>query len=141
MEQRISLVTIGVKDLDAMKAFYTGSFGWKTMNDNEGIAFFRMNGIMLGLYPEDELAEDISIKNDGEGFRRMTLAIVFRSEDEVNQAFTELKSKGVKVVKEPAKVFWGGYSGYVSDIEDNYWELAFNPFLEMDREGNIISQK
>lgn len=68
-----------------------------------------------------------------------TLAINFNSEKEVDQVFEELKKKEVKIVKHPQKVFWGGYSGYVKDVEDNLWEIAFNPFLEMDNQGNVLT--
>ncbi len=141
MKQRINFITIGVKDLGKMKAFYRDIFGWNIMKDTGGIVFFKMNGLILGLFPEDELAEDIKIKNDGAGFKRISLAINFHSEKEVDEVFEELNQKGIKVMKAPEKVFWGGYSGYVSDIEDNYWELAFNPFLEMDANGNVLSHQ
>lgn len=136
MEQRINFITLGVSSLQIMKDFYQERFGWEILKDMESIVFFKLNGLILGLFPADELANDIGIVNDGEGFRRFTLAVNFSSEAAVDLAFDELRRKGVKIVKEPAKVFWGGYSGYVSDPEENYWELAFNPFLEMDAQGN-----
>lgn len=138
MQQRLTFITLGVDDLEAMTKFYCNQFGWTPMMANEGIAMFRLNGIVLSLYSAKELAEDITITDDGAGFKRMTMAINFSSEEEVNAAFIELAAQGVRVVKAPAKVFWGGYSGYVADIENNYWELAHNPFLAMDMEGNVI---
>ena len=132
MQQRLSFLTIGVNDLEKMKNFYVEKFGWQTMSDNDGIVFFKLNGFVLGLYPADALAEDIGVPQDGSGFKRITTAINFSSEKEVDDVFAELEKKGVRIVKPPAKVFWGGYSGYIADIEDNYWEFAFNPFLETD---------
>ncbi|HEY5327943.1 MAG TPA: VOC family protein, partial [Mucilaginibacter sp.] len=67
--------------------------------------------------------------------------ITYRSQKEVDDVFMALEDKGVHIVKPPQKVFWGGYSGYVADIEGNLWEIAYNPFLEMDKAGNILSSK
>lgn len=137
MNQQLHLLTLGVKDLGAMKRFYTEKFGWTTLIDRDGIVFIKLNGIILALFPEHELAEDAGVKNDGKGFKRFTLAVCLKSEKEVDEKFSLLRSRGVKVVKEPEKVFWGGYRGYVSDPEHNLWEIAYNPFLKFDRDGNI----
>ena len=141
MKQQISFLTIGVNDLGKMKNFYKEKFEWTTIKDSDGIAFFKLNGFILGLFPVNELAEDAGVPQDGQGFKRFALAINFNSEEEVNKAFDELRHKGVKIIKEPEKVFWGGYRGYIADIEDNYWEFAYNPFLELDKEGNVITHK
>lgn len=137
MQQRISFFTIGVSNLEAMKDFYKEKFGWIPMKDSDGIVFFKLNGFIFGLYPKDELAEDIGVKEDGKGFRRFTMAVNLDSEEAVDNLFDELKTKGVKIIKFPEKVFWGGYRGYVADIEDNYWEFAYNPFLSLDKDGNV----
>jgi catechol 2,3-dioxygenase-like lactoylglutathione lyase family enzyme len=141
MEQRLSFITLGVKNLPAMKAFYTNQFGWQPMKQDGGIVFFQLNGIILGLYPTGELAADAKAdpaENTGNKFKGFTLAINFRSDAEVDAVFAELKARGVTVAKAPEKVFWGGYSGYVSDIEGNLWEIAHNPFIQLDAAGNII---
>lgn len=137
MQQRISFFTIGVSDLNAMRDFYKEKFGWTPMKDSDGIVFFKLNGFIFGLYLKEELAEDIGVKEDGKGFKRFTVAINLDSEKAVDTLFEALKKKGVKIIKAPEKVFWGGYRGYVADIEDNYWEFAYNPFLKMDKEGNV----
>ena len=141
MKQLLSFLTIGVNDLEKMKVFYRDVFGWSLSKDSDGIVFFKLNGFILSLFPVNELAEDIGIKQDGVGFKKYTLAICYSSEEDVNRVFSELRRKDVKIIKEPQKVFWGGYSGYIADIEDNYWEIAYNPFLEIDKEGNILSLK
>ena len=138
MEQRLSFITIGAKDLNKLKQFYIDKFQWKPMKDDQGIVFFKMNGFILALFPTSELAEDATVPNDGKGFRGFTLAVTYRSEAEVDEVFKGLKSRGVQIVKPPQKVFWGGYSGYVADAEGNLWEIAYNPFLEMDKAGNTI---
>ncbi|HEX5169528.1 MAG TPA: VOC family protein [Cyclobacteriaceae bacterium] len=139
MKQLLTFLTIGVNDLDKMKNWYIQKFGWKPMKDESGIVFFKLNGFILALFPADELAKDIGVTPEGRGFKKFTLAINYHSEAEVDEAVASLKKKGVSVVKEPQKVFWGGYHAYIADPEDNYWELAFNPFLRMDKEGNVVS--
>lgn len=141
MDQRITFVTIGVKDLEAMKQFYNTCFGWKPLKDNDGIVFYKLNGMILGLFPANELAEDIGIESDGSGFKQMTLAINLRSEAEVDSAFHSLIANGAVPVLKPEKVFWGGYRGYIADPENNYWELAYNPFLKLDSSGNVITHE
>ena len=138
MEQRLTFVTLGVTDLDVMKTWYKEVFGWKPFKDDQGICFFRLNGFVLGLYPSNELAEDIGIGQDGAGFKRFALAINFRSEEEVDRVTDSLRSGGVRVVRTPERVFWGGYRGYIADPEDNYWELAYNPFIRVDERGNLV---
>jgi len=141
MNQVLNFLTIGVNDLDKMKNFYVEKFNWVTLKDSDGIVFFKLNGFILALFPLEELAEDIGIRNDGKGFKRVAFAINCRSEKEVDMMFEELEQKGVKIVKQPGKVFWGGYSGYIADVEDNYWEIAYNPFLELDAGGSVITHK
>ena len=137
MKQKLNFITIGVKDLEKMRNFYSNILGWIPLKVSDGIVFFKMNGSILALFPENELAADIGIENDGTGFKRFTLAINFGSEKEVDEQFEILDARKVKIIKPPAKVFWGGYSGYFADPENNYWELAYNPFLETDAQGNI----
>lgn len=141
MDQRLTFVTLGVNDLAAMTQFYTEQFGWTPMKEMDSIVFFKLNGTILGLFPESALAADIGIPNDGGGFKRFTMAVNYATEQEVDAVFGRLSRNGVRVVKAPEKVFWGGYSGYVADIENNYWEIACNPFLEMDDAGNVLTHK
>jgi catechol 2,3-dioxygenase-like lactoylglutathione lyase family enzyme len=139
MKQGISFLTIGVDDLEKMKSFYKNCFGWKPLKDTKEIVFFKLNGLILALFPKAELAKDIGITQDGIGFKRFALAINCNSEQEVDQTFQTLRSAGVTIIKGPGKVFWGGYSGYIADVEDNYWEIAYNPFLELDQQGNVLN--
>lgn len=137
MEQRLTIVGLGVQDLSASTRFYEESFGWKkTSSSNDDISFFQLNGILLSLYNRDKLAEDATVPAEGTGFKGFTLAYNARSKEEVDELIEMLRSKGVKIVKEPQDVFWGGYSSYVADPDDNLWEIAFNPYLKMDEEGD-----
>ena len=138
MQQRLTFLTIGVHDLAAMRDFYVDVFGWTPAKDSDGIVFFQLNGVMLGLFPAHELADDIGIHNDGQGFKRMSLAMNFNSISEVDDIFNQLVKKGARAIKPPEPVFWGGYRGYIADIENNYWELCFNPFLTLDTHGNTL---
>ena len=93
---------------------------------------------MLSLYPRDKLAEDAGVDPAGSGFNALSLAYNTKSKEEVDSLFREFEEKEVTIVKKPEEVFWGGYSGYVCDPDDNLWEIAYNPFLEMDEEGNTL---
>jgi catechol 2,3-dioxygenase-like lactoylglutathione lyase family enzyme len=138
MEQRLSLITLGVRDLKTSIDFYTDIFGWKLLESStENIAFFQLNGIQLALFDRDELAKDATVDSTGTGFKTFTLAYNVRSEKEVDDIIAILKKKGVKILKNPQKVFWGGYSSYISDPDNNLWEIAYNPYLNLDNQGNI----
>jgi predicted lactoylglutathione lyase len=138
MEQRLTIITLGVSDLKKSTEFYESKFGWKkSESSSEYISFFTLNGIQLALYGRNELAEDATINSNGDGFKGFTLAYNTKSEKEVDQTIKELREKGVKIIKEPQKVNWGGYSSYVSDLDGNLWEIAFNPFLGLDEKGYI----
>ena len=138
MEQRLTIIGLGVSDLPKATKFYSSVFGWtSTEASNENITFFKLNGILLSLYPADKLAEDAQVDGEGSGFKKFTLAHNLKSKDAVDELFLELSEKGVTIVKPPEEVFWGGYSGYIADPDNNLWEIAYNPFLPLDQDGNV----
>jgi uncharacterized protein len=140
MEQRITLITLGVRNLQRSKDFYQNILGWQPLeSSNESIVFFQLNGIQLALFPQESLADDAGVEADGKGFRGFSLAYNVRSEQEVDALVSALEAKGVRVLKQPEKVFWGGYSSYIADPDENLWEIAYNPFLPLDAQGNVIS--
>lgn len=140
MQQRLTFIALGVSDLKRSTAFYEDAFGWtKSAHSNDFITFFQLNGIMLSLYPYDKLAEDATVNPDGSGFKGFTIAHNVRSEKEVDELIQDLLSKEVTIVKEPQKTDWGGYSSYISDLDNNLWEIAYNPFLDLDENGNTIN--
>ena len=141
MEQRLNFITIGAADLNKLKQFYIDKFKWSPLKDSDGIVFFKLNGFILSLFPADELATDAGVPANGTGFKKFTLAINYKSEKEVDEVFKTLQGRGVKIIKAPQKASWGGYSGYVADIEGNLWEIAYNPFLEMDDKGNVLTHR
>ena len=138
MNQYLHIVTLGVRDLEVSRKFYGETLGWKPSSaSSEGITFFQAGGVILALFPRDELARDAVIAPEGSGFSGFTLAYNARSEAEVDEIVADLKSKGVRIVKEPQKVFWGGYSSYFADPDDNRWEVAYNPFFAFDENGHL----
>lgn len=140
MEQRLTIVGLGVNELSVSTSFYEEKFGWKKMeSSNDNITFFQLNGILLSLYPRDKLAEDATVNPEGQGFRAFSLAYNTRTRDEVDELIHRLRSEGVEIVKEPQEVFWGGYSSYIADPDGNLWEIAFNPFLPLDEVGNATT--
>ena len=138
MDQHLHIVTLGVKDLETSKKFYAETLGWKPSgNSSDAIVFFQAGGIVLALFPREELAKDATVPSKGSGFAGFTLAYNAKSEVEVDEIIRDLKARGVKILKEPQKVFWGGYSSYFADPDGNCWEVAYNPFFPFDENGNL----
>lgn len=128
MKPRISLITLGVSDLDRSVEFYEKGLGFPRMESPPSVAFFTLNGTWLGLYGRQALAEDAGVEPAPSGFSGITLAHNLPSEAEVDDAMEEAVRAGARLVKQPQKVFWGGYSGYFADPDNYLWELAYNPF-------------
>ena len=137
-EQRLSIITLGVKDRAAMTSFYEDVIGFKNVGP-EGMAMFDMGGFVLGLWEEDKLADDAGKPNNRAGdFRGVALAYNARSIEETDDIFNRLDQAGVEVTKAPHKAFWGGYSGYFTDPEGNAWEVAYNPYWSFDEAGRVV---
>jgi uncharacterized protein len=133
MEQRITFMTLGVVDLNSSIDFYENKFGWRRSElSNKDLIIYQLNGIHLALYSRTELAKDATVDSVGNGFKGFTISYNARSEKEVDELIKVFRDRGVKIVKEPQKVFWGGYSSYISDPDGNLWEIAFNPYLKND---------
>ncbi len=139
MEQRLTIITLGVSNLKVATTFYEQQFGWKKMkSSNENITFFQLNGMLLSLYPQEKLAEDAQMPAESNGFKGFTLAFNTRTKEEVDSLIQSLENKGVTIVKQPEEVFWGGYSSYIADPDGHLWEIAFNPYLALDDAGNAM---
>jgi uncharacterized protein len=137
MEQRLSIVTLGVTDLEQSRKFYE-RLGWRKANAKaEGIVFFQAGGMALALYPREELAKDASVSAEGHGFSGITLAYNARSRAEVDAVLGEAKACGAKILKPAQEAFWGGYSGYFADPDGFLWEVAWNPFFPIAEDGSI----
>ena len=137
MNQHLHIITLGVQDLETSKVFYAETLGWKLSRPQEGIAFFQAGGVVLALFPREELAKDALVSDDRHGFAGISLAYNAQSEAEVDEIIRDLKAKDVKILKEPQKAFWGGYSSYFADPDGYCWEVAHNPFFPFDESGNL----
>lgn len=138
MEQRLTFITLGVNDLEISRQFYQYTFGWEPEPNSGGdVVFFKLNGIVLSLFPREELAKDAGVPSKGTGFRPFSLAHNVRSEQEVDALIASLRSRGVPVIKEPQKAFWGGYTAYIADPDGNLWEIAYNPYMPLDNDGYV----
>jgi uncharacterized protein len=137
MEQRVSLITLGVADLGRSREFYE-RLGWRrSMAKAEGVVFFQTGGMALGLYPRHELAKDANVSAHGEGFNGIALAYNARTRAEVDSVLHEAEAAGAKLVKPAQEAFWGGYSGYFSDPDGFLWEVAWNPSFPIAADGSI----
>lgn len=137
MEQRLSLVTLGVRDLAAMRAFYK-RLGWQeSPPSNESVAFFQCGCMILGLWSRDALAEDAQVGAPGTGFANISLAQNVRSKADVDATLKEAEKAGGKILKPASDVFWGGYSGYFADPEGFVWEVAWNPGFKILADGSV----
>lgn len=127
MKPRISMITLGVRDLAAAIDFYEKGLGFPRMDSPPEVAFFTLNGTWLGLFGREALAEDAQVPAEGGGFAGFSLAHNVASEGEVDAVVAQAVSAGATLVKKPQKVFWGGYSGYFKDLDGHLWEVAYNP--------------
>ena len=133
MKPKIGIITLGVRDFAKSFAFYHHGLGFPTHNhkDGEDIAFFKLEGSWLAIYPRDKLAEDATVPDDGKGFSGVTLAHNEPSKEKVDETFAQAIRAGARAVKKPQDVFWGGYSGYFADPDGHLWEVAYNPFTDL----------
>lgn len=141
MEQRMSVLTIGADDLEAMRKFYEEKLGWKPVAVNKDIVFYKMNGFLFSIGKRKALADFIGLNSQGSGFRSVTFGYNVTTEEEVRVLYKELKSKGVKILTKPSAPPFGGLFFYFEDIEGNILEIAYNSFIPMDKDNNAIDHK
>ena len=136
---RLNVVTLGVRELPAVRSFYE-ALGWEPRSDDDDFSRFEIGGAVLALYPLDSLAEEanMSPQTGTERFAGFTCAIVVQSEEMVDTAIEVVREAGGRVLAEPAAREWGGRSGYFSDPEDNVWEVAWLPDSTLDDRGGLI---
>lgn len=134
MEPRMSMITLGVNDLQESYDFYTKIVGFPSEKGIEGgrVAFFTLKNMLFSLYPRNLLAENALVANDGSGFSGMTLAYNVKSKEEVDEIIKTLRQAEVKITKEPQDTFWGGYDAYFQDPDGYLWEIAWNPFVSIE---------
>ena len=136
MDQRLSLVTLGVSDLDRARRFYEG-LGWTTgWQEGEDVVFFQAGGMVIALWGRDQLAADTGIRDSG-GWGGVTLAHNVRSPDDVDAVLDEAKAAGATLARPGAQTFWGGYSGVFVDPDGHPWEVAHNPHWTLAADGSV----
>ena len=132
MDPRITLITLGVSDLERSIRFYRDGLKLPKRDGPEGIAFFETSGTWLSLYPRESLAQDATVDAQGSGFPGFALAHNVASPEEVDRVLGEAVEAGAKLLKPGQKVFWGGYSGYFADPDGFLWEVAWNPHFTVE---------
>ena len=137
MEQRISLVTLGVKDLVTSKRFYVDGLGWKPVYQDKEIIFFQTGGMIFALFLRDKLAEDLQTDSATFGRAGMTLAYNVREKREVDPLMKQAASAGATILKPAREASWGGYSGYFADPDGFAWEVAWNPAWRLAPDGSV----
>lgn len=129
MEPKISIITLGVNDLEKSYAFYKDGFGFPSDGFvGEGdlrVAFFKLKGTWLALYPKEHLAVDANIPNNGTGFPGFSMGHIVSDKEEVDKLIRALVNAGGTSTEPPRERAWGGYSGYIMDLDGFYWEIAF----------------
>lgn len=128
MKPRMSMITLGVSNLQRSVEFYQQGLGFPRYGDQQDVAFFNLNGTWLGLYGSEALAEDAKVSASGSGFNNFAIAHNVNSPEEVDAVLNEAVAAGATLIKPGQKVFWGGYSGYFADPDGHLWEVAHNPF-------------
>lgn len=138
MEQRISLITLGVADLARSRRFYEDGLGWTKGNPEPEVAFYQLtNGLVLAIWGRADLAVDARATDTGATFSGISIAFNARTHDEVDQVLAEVEAAGGSILKPAEEQVWGGYSGYFADPDGHPWEVAFNPGWPIDEAGRV----
>lgn len=135
-DQRVTLVTLGCRDLARSRAFYR-ALGWRPAQEMEDVSFYRMGGAALALFGLADLAADQARPAAELGFGAVTLAQNFRDRAEVDRAFARALAAGAQALKTPRAADWGGYGGYWADPDGHVWEVAHNPFWPLGEDGSL----
>lgn len=139
MEQRLSLITLGVSDIARAKRFYVEGLGWRpSVASNDNVVFIQLNGVALSLYSREALAEDAGVSPKGDGFTGFALAYNVREKHDVEAVLNLAAKAGGTIIKPAQETFWGGYSGYFKDPDGFLWEVAHNPGFQLTKEGHCI---
>jgi len=136
MDQRVSLVTLGVRDLARARAFYE-ALGWVTRAEpDDDVVFFQAGGMILALWGRDQLAEDSGVQDSG-GWGGIALAYNVSSPEEVDAVIAEAEAAGATIPRHGGEAFWGGYTGIFVDPDGHPWEVAYNPRWTIGPDGSV----
>jgi uncharacterized protein len=136
VDQRVSLITLGVSDLDRARRFYE-ALGWRTgAAPADDVVFFQAGGMIVALWGREQLAEDSGVE-DGGGWGGVTLAYNVRTPEEADTLIGQAHAAGARIAREPGRTFWGGYSGIFIDPDGHPWEVAHNPHWTLAEDGSV----
>lgn len=137
MEQRLSVVTVGVADLARTKAFYVDGLGWEPSYEDHEIVFFQLNGIALGCFLQESMIKETALPESTRGTGFINLAHNVRTREEVEPLMALMTSSGGTMLSPAVDRVWGGFSGYVADPDGHPWEICWNPNSPIDENGNL----
>jgi catechol 2,3-dioxygenase-like lactoylglutathione lyase family enzyme len=137
MDPRLTLVTLGVADLDRAVMFYRDVVGWTPATVMDDVAFFDLDGTVLALWLHASLAAELDVEPVVPPYRTVALAHNLPSREAVDATIADLRAKGARIVDEPAPTEWGGYSSYIEDPDGHRWEIAHNPVWPLDADGRV----
>jgi predicted lactoylglutathione lyase len=137
VEQRVTLITLGVSDYARAKAFYA-AMGWSPALEVEDTAFYQGNGVIITLWGREKLSPDMGIPDDGARWSGIALAHNVGSREEVDELIERARGNGAEITREPSETFYGGYAGVFRDLDGHGWEVAHNPGFGLDDRGNVV---
>jgi predicted lactoylglutathione lyase len=137
VEQRVTLITLGVSDYARAKAFYA-AMGWSPALEVEDTAFYQGNGVIITLWGREKLSPDMGIPDDGARWSGIALAHNVGSREEVDELIERARRNGAEITREPSETFYGGYAGVFRDLDGHGWEVAHNPGFGLDDRGNVV---
>jgi len=135
MDQRVSLITLGVSDLARARTFYE-ALGWRVDRDPQDVIFFQAGGMVVALWSRERLAKDSGVE-DGGGWGGVTLAYNAHNPAEVDTVIGQARAAGARIAREPGETFWGGYAGVFVDPDGHPWEVAHNPDWTLEADGSV----
>ncbi len=138
MDQRLNIVTLGVRDVDRAVRFYRDGLGWKPALELDDFILFQLGWVALALHPRDLLAEDAGLTPGRRGFGGVTLAQNVASREDVDRVIASACAAGAVLLRAASEKEWGGYSGYFADPDGHPWEIAHNPRFTLDEQGRLV---
>jgi predicted lactoylglutathione lyase len=137
MEQRVSLITLAVKDLPRSRAFYETGMGWSAAFANDEVAFYQIGGAVLSLFSLSSFLEDAGLSPESIKTGTVALAHNVRAREDVDSVMEQAARAGARILKTPRPTPWGGYSGHFADLDGQPWEIAFNPDWPLNADGTL----
>lgn len=137
MEPRVTVITLGVSDLERAVAFYRDGIGWPPASVLDDVAFIDLDGVILALWLHRAMAADLGLAPEVGAYRGTALAHNVRSRAEVDAIFDHVRAAGATITRSPIETDWGGYAGYFADPDGHQWEIAHNPFWPLRPDGRV----